>query len=146
MDTPYLLTLKSTKIIWGIIQTLFDHIVQKHFSKPSIWPQQRSFGKISLKYVEPTVVKKLDFFVCAASPRWNFWVSFTLFILIYDIHNKILKLDCLGHFYFWPLLASFRGHWKTFLLKLIQQWIVGHFKGLMKGIQSAWNEFKIPTS
>ena len=47
-------------------------------------------------------------------PRLNCdW--YFLVILIYNIYNKILKLDCLGHFYFWPLLASFRGHWKTFL-------------------------------
>ena len=35
---------------------------------------------------------------------------------------------------------------KTFLLKLIQQWFVGRFKGLTEGYQPAWNEFVIANS
>ena len=42
---------------------------------------------------------------------YEFFDNFCLFvILIYDIYNKISKLDLSGHFCFWPLLASFRGH------------------------------------
>ena len=66
----------------------------------------------------------------------NFWL---FVILIYDIHNKISKLDLFGHFCFWPLLASFRGHWKTFMLRLIQRWLVGRFDGLMKSLQQTEN-------
>ena len=73
----------------------------------------------------------------------NFWLSV---ILIYDIHNKISKLDLLGHFCFWPLLASFKGHWKTFMLMLIQRWLVGRFEGLIKGLQHAQFEPKVTNS
>ena len=42
---------------------------------------------------------------------YEFFDNFCLFvILIYDIYNKISKLDLFGHFCFWPLLASYRGH------------------------------------
>ena len=78
---------------------------------------------------------------------YEFFDKICLFvILIYDIYNKISKLDLFGHFCFWPLLASYRGHWKTFLLLLIQQWLVGHFQGLIQDIQPTWNECKILTS
>ena len=43
------------------------------------------------------------------------------------------------HLYFWPFWVAF----KTFLLKLIQPWLVGHFEGLTNGYQPAWNEFAI---
>ena len=45
---------------------------QKILAQPSIWPLKRSLGKKSLKYIKPTVVKMLDFYVSVASPNWNF--------------------------------------------------------------------------
>ena len=52
------------------------------------------------------------------------------------------KLDLFGDFYFWPLLAFFRGRTKTFLPKLIQHLLVECFEVLIKGFQPAWNNFK----
>ena len=54
-------------------------------------------------------------------------------ILIYDIHNKISNLELLGHFYFWPYKRPRGRIYIFFVLKLIQQWLVGRFEGLMKG-------------
>ena len=63
----------------------------------------------------------------------EFWKIFCTFVIhIYDIHNEISKLDLFGHFYFLASVAFFRGHWKTFLLKAIQQWLVGRFDGSYK--------------
>ena len=73
----------------------------------------------------------------------NFWL---FVILIYDIHNKISKLDLFGHFCLWPLLASFRGHWKTFMLRLIQRWFLERFEVLMKGLHHTQNDPKITNS
>ena len=33
--------------------------MQKFFCQTSIWPQERSKGKVSLKYIKPTVAKML---------------------------------------------------------------------------------------
>ena len=87
-----------------------------------------------------------------------FWSSCSLFkleyfahfwffgILIYDIHNKISNLELLGHFYFWPYKRP-RGHmYIFFVLKLIQQWLVGHFEGLTKSYQPTQNDFEIPST
>ena len=71
---------------------------------------------------------------------------YILAILIYDISNKILKLTLFDHIYFWPLLASFRGCWKTFFLRLMQQWLVGRFKGFIFLSKPTWNELWIPNS
>ena len=73
----------------------------------------------------------------------NFWL---FVILIYDNHNKISKLGLFAPFCFWPLLASFRGHWKTFMWKLIQKRLVGRFEGIIKDFQHTWNEFKVSNS
>ena len=117
----------------GIIQTLFDHIVQKYFSKPSIWPQQRSLSKISQKYIKPILVKVLNFWGHCSLFQLEFLNNFCLsMILTYDIHNKISKSALSGHFCSWPLLASFRGFWKTFFLKLTQHCLVGRFGGLIE--------------
>ena len=142
------LILKSSKLC---ILTLYKAYLmisnQKILAQPSIWPLKRSLGKKSLKYIEPTLIKMLDFYVSVASPKRNFIIIFYFFIIHrYDIYNKILKLDLFGNFYFWPLLASFRGYWKTFLLELIQQWLVGRFEGLIKWLKPTWNESKILNS
>ena len=71
---------------------------------------------------------------------------YILAILIYDISNKILKLTLFDHIYFWPLLASFRGCWKTFFLRLMQQWLVGRFKGFIFLSWPTWNELWISNS
>ena len=85
-------------------------------------------------------------FLCLCSlSQWQFLNIFCIFVIpTYDIYNKFSKLNHFGHFYFWPLLASIRGCWKDFLLTLIQQWLVGRFKGPIKGLQPAWSESKIP--
>ena len=49
--------------------------------------------------------------------------------------HKWLKMAFLAH-----LIVN---HIKTFLLKLIKQWLVGRFEGLTRGYQPAWNEFVI---
>ena len=54
---------------------------------------------------------------------------YILAILIYDISNKILKLTLFDHIYFWPLLASFRGCWKTFFWDLCHKDWLGVLKG-----------------
>ena len=72
--------------------------------------------------------------------------SLLFVILIYDIYNKISNLDLFDHFLYWHLLASFRGHWKTFMLRLIQQWLVGRFESLIKGLQHAQFETKVTNS
>ena len=71
---------------------------------------------------------------------------YILAILIYDISNKILKLTLFDHIYFWPLLASFRGCWKTFFLRLMQQWLVGRFDSYIECCKPVQNEFWMPSS
>ena len=131
----------------GIVQTPFNKFIAKFFL-PNLNLTSREIKRQNQSEIcWAHSSKKVGFFcLCSLSQMKFLNYFYILVILLYDIYNKILKLDCLGHFNFWPLLASFRGHWKTFLLMLIQQWLVGRFKGLMKGFQSTWNESKIPTS
>ena len=63
---------------------------------------------------------------------------------VYDIHNKILKLNPFTHFYFWPLLAASRPYLKTFFMTVIQLWLGGRFEGPMEGQQHTWNQLEIP--
>ena len=64
------------------------------------------------------------------------WHLFGLRELYNQKQQKWLKMAFLTHFIV--------HHIKTFLLKLIQHWLVGRFEGLTIGYQPAWNEFEIP--
>ncbi len=44
------------------------------------------------------------------------------------------------------IFGLFEWHLKTFLLKLFQYWLGGHFEGLTKGYHLALYEFEIPSS
>ena len=64
------------------------------------------------------------------------WQLFDLRELCNQKQQKWLKMAFLAHFIL--------HHIKTFLLKLIQHWLVGRFEGLTIGYQPAWNEFENP--
>ena len=59
----------------------------KTFCQTLIWPQERSKGKVSLKYIKPTVAKMLHFLSVQPLPDEVFELFLYLVILINDIHS-----------------------------------------------------------
>jgi hypothetical protein len=98
--------------------------------------------------MSPPYCKSEIFKVIAPSCNLNIWMIFGFLwsLYVYDIHNKISKLDLFGQFSLWLLLASCRGHWKTLILELIQKWLVGRFDGFIKCLKHTQKEIEITNS